>query len=152
MKPFIREMRKTDIPDIVRHDRLILGQSLGEETLENELVQNQFSKFFVMEEETTHQFLGHVGLWIDCPLASILNLYIVPEFQHHGLGKTLLEFVLSYLQQTNISTLTLEVRKSNEIAKNMYHRFGFAEAAVRKNYYADGEDAFLMMKIIDPEK
>jgi ribosomal-protein-alanine N-acetyltransferase len=152
MKPLIREMRKEDIPNIVYNDRRILGQSLGEETLETELAQNLFSKFFVMEDEQTHQFIGHVGLWIDVPLASILNLYIVPEFQHHGLGSILLEFVLGYLHDTSISTLTLEVRKSNEIAKNMYHHYGFAEAAVRKNYYADGEDAYLMLKILDPEK
>ncbi|MFA5741475.1 MAG: ribosomal protein S18-alanine N-acetyltransferase [Candidatus Izemoplasmatales bacterium] len=142
-------MRRTDIPNIVFNDRRILGQSLGEETLESELKQNLFSQFFVMEDKVTKDFLGHVGLWIDRPMASILNLYVVPEHQHHGFGKQLMEFVFVYLKRLEINTLTLEVRVSNTVAKTMYHQYGFEEVAVRKQYYSDGEDAFLMLKNID---
>jgi len=149
MTPVVRPMRLEDISRIVRFDREILGQSLGEETLENELRQNLFCHFFVMEDAQTQEFLGHVGLWIDAPLASVLNLYVIPEHQHQGLGRILMDFVIALLQEKGINTLTLEVRMNNEIAKTMYHRFGFEEVAVRKNYYADGEDAYLMLKNIE---
>lgn len=152
MNPIIRKMKKNDIPNIVFNDRRILGQSLGEETLESELKQNIFSQFFVMEDKATKEFLGHVGLWIDRPLASVLNLYVVPEYQHQGLGKQLMEFVFTYLKRLNISTLTLEVRGSNIVAKAMYQQYGFDEVAIRKQYYSDGEDAVLMLKNIDLRK
>jgi ribosomal-protein-alanine N-acetyltransferase len=152
MKPAIRPMRREDIPNIVYNDRRILGQSLGEETLENELKENAFTRFFVMEDEESGQFLGHIGIWIDIPLASILNLYVVPEHQHHRLGSVLMDFILDYLKNNDVNTLTLEVRKSNDIAMNMYHQYGFEAVAIRRNYYADGEDAFLMLKNIDAEK
>jgi len=152
MKPYIRVMRQEDIPIIVFNDRRILGQSLGEETLKNELEENLLTKFFVMEDLDDRSFLGHVGLWIDAPLAAVLNFYIVPEHQHRGLGTILMDFIIGYLKDLSVNTLTLEVRKSNEIAKNMYHQYGFGEVSIRKNYYADGEDAFLMLKNIDVEK
>lgn len=152
MKPLIRPMNKEDIPLIVFNDRRILGQSLGESTLESELEENIFTRFFVMEDEENHQLLGHIGIWIDVPLASILNFYVVPEHQHSGLGRILMNYILDYLHENNVNTLTLEVRKSNEIAQNMYRQFGFTQVSVRKNYYADGEDAYLMLKNIEPEK
>ena len=39
--------------------------------------------------------------------------------------------------------LTLEVRVSNEGARHLYQRFGFAPVGVRKDYYRD-EDALVM--------
>jgi ribosomal-protein-alanine N-acetyltransferase len=146
MKPYIREMRQDDIPTIVINDRRILGQSLGEDTLQSELKENLFTKFFVMEDLDDRSFLGHIGVWLDSPLASVLNFYIVPEHQHRGLGSILMDFIIGYLKDLNVNTLTLEVRKSNEVAKNLYHQYGFNEVSVRKNYYADGEDAWLMLK------
>ena len=46
---------------------------------------------------------------------------------------------------TGATALTLEVRSSNTVAQELYRRFGFAPAGVRKGYYADtGEDALIM--------
>jgi ribosomal-protein-alanine N-acetyltransferase len=42
-------------------------------------------------------------------------------------------------------SLTLEVRMSNEPAKSLYRKFGFAPAGIRKNYYPEvNEDALVM--------
>ena len=41
--------------------------------------------------------------------------------------------------------ITLEVRVSNNIAINLYKKFGFREVALRKFYYGD-EDGILMEK------
>ena len=41
--------------------------------------------------------------------------------------------------------MTLEVRVTNTGAQELYRRFGFAPAGIRKNYYADvNEDAIVM--------
>ena len=43
------------------------------------------------------------------------------------------------------SSLTLEVRMSNRPAQELYRKFGFAPAGVRKGYYAEvNEDALVM--------
>ena len=44
-----------------------------------------------------------------------------------------------------MENITLEVRISNEIARNLYKKFGFREVALRHFYYGD-EDGVLMEK------
>ncbi len=41
--------------------------------------------------------------------------------------------------------MTLEVRASNTVAQNLYHKYTFKEMGVRRRYYSDnGEDALVM--------
>lgn len=152
MIPIVRPLERKDIPVLVFNDRRILGQSLGEEAFLAELDGNPFSRFFILEDSETKEFLGHIGIWIDPPLASILNFYVIPEKQHHGLGKILMDFIIRVLREEMVNTITLEVRQSNETAKTMYRQYGFKEVAIRKNYYSNGENADLMLKNIDLEK
>ncbi|MDP3130598.1 MAG: ribosomal protein S18-alanine N-acetyltransferase [Bacillota bacterium] len=145
MKPIIRFMSIDDIPKIVAEDRRILGQTLGEKTLRTELADNPFTEYYVLEDKVTKAFYGHVSVWIDTPLAQIINIYIVPEQQRAGLGTFLIEFVLTLLKSRGCNTLTLEVRPTNAAAIAFYQKFGFTKMTVRKQYYEDGEDADLML-------
>ena len=47
--------------------------------------------------------------------------------------------------RNHVINITLEVRISNEIARELYKKFGFREVALRKFYYGD-EDGILMEK------
>ena len=48
------------------------------------------------------------------------------------------------MKEKNVARLLLEVRESNEPAKNLYIKNGFSPIAVRKNYYTSPrEDALL---------
>ncbi|MFM8776816.1 MAG: ribosomal-protein-alanine N-acetyltransferase RimI, partial [Actinomycetota bacterium] len=40
--------------------------------------------------------------------------------------------------------MTLEVRHTNISAQNLYRRFGFVPAGVRKKYYENRDDAIVM--------
>lgn len=144
MNPLIRPMRFEDIDEIVSLDRLILGQSLGVQTFESELQENPFNHYFVMTDEAVG-IIGHIGLWLDPPLAQILNFYVVESRRKEGLGRRLFEFALEECRKRQIDTVTLEVRPTNEKAIRFYQHFGFFKAAVRKQYYADGQDADLML-------
>ncbi len=139
-------MEEKDIPVVVYNDRRILGQSLGDETLKNELNENPFAYYFIMENLDNSAFLGHVSVWVDSPMAQILNIYVVPEMQTHGLGSVLMDFVLEFLKAHEVSTLTLEVRQTNLSAQSFYKKYGFVKVAIRKQYYENGEDADLMLK------
>ena len=56
-----------------------------------------------------------------------------------------MSFLISIAIDRHVINITLEVRKSNEIARNLYKKFGFREVAIRKFYYGD-EDGILMEK------
>jgi ribosomal-protein-alanine N-acetyltransferase len=65
--------------------------------------------------------------------------------RNRGFGALLLESVLRDARLRGVSTVFLEVRKTNSTAQNFYIKKGFRVIGFRKNYYADPpEDALLM--------
>lgn len=74
----------------------------------------------------------------------ILNIAVAPEFQRKHIGSRILEHLFDKARRWGMRDLFLEVRISNFTAIALYERFGFGELAIRKNYYADGEDARVM--------
>lgn len=146
MKPTVRYMTHEDIGMVVAGDRVCLGHSLGEETYHFELDDNPFAHYFVLVDEESNKFLGMISLWVDTPKAQIINLYIMPEYQGLKLATILLDFTDDYLVSFEIDEITLEVRVTNQKAILIYEKHGFKQVAIRKQYYDNGEDAYLMLK------
>lgn len=80
--------------------------------------------------------------------AEIYKVAIKPEFRGQGLGQRLTEAAFAYFRQQNAERVFLEVRAGNLPAKGLYAKNGFTELRVRAKYYADGEDAVEMIKIL----
>jgi ribosomal-protein-alanine N-acetyltransferase len=62
-----------------------------------------------------------------------------------GHGRALLEDALSRAQSSGSTAITLEVRVSNEAAREFYKSYAFTEAYRRRAYYQDGEDALVLV-------
>lgn len=73
------------------------------------------------------------------------NFFVNEDKRGQGIGKKLLSYLVVIGINNHVINITLEVRKSNEIARNLYKKFGFREVALRKFYYGD-EDGILMEK------
>ena len=73
------------------------------------------------------------------------NLYVEETRRKEGIGKKLMSYLVAVAINNHVINITLEVRLSNEIARNLYKQFGFREVALRKFYYGD-EDGILMEK------
>ena len=83
----------------------------------------------------------------------LLNLTVVPAAQQQGHGSALLEAALAHARARRLGTVWLEVRASNERARALYARRGFAEIGRRRGYYpaAGGrEDAVVMSRALMP--
>lgn len=73
------------------------------------------------------------------------NIQIEESHRNQGIATKLLAHLISLAIDYRVINITLEVRISNEIARNLYKKFGFREVALRKYYYGD-EDGILMEK------
>jgi len=73
------------------------------------------------------------------------NIQVEEEYRKQGIGTKLMAYLVSMAISLRVINITLEVRVSNEIARNLYKKFGFREVALRKYYYGD-EDGILMEK------
>jgi len=81
--------------------------------------------------------------------AHLLNICISPEFSRKGLGRVLLQYLISKAVERKANVFFLEVRASNKSAINLYFSEGFNEVGLRPNYYprekkGGREDALLM--------
>ena len=73
------------------------------------------------------------------------NIVVNEDVRNQGIGTKLMAHLISIAIEYKVVNITLEVRVSNEIARNLYKKFGFREVALRKYYYGD-EDGILMEK------
>lgn len=73
------------------------------------------------------------------------------DMQNHGLGKMLLQNVLSTLSQRGYSEFTIGVEDDNNRAKHIYSNVGFTEIIARKyeEYQGDGYEYDLYLKRSD---
>lgn len=76
----------------------------------------------------------------------VISIAVLPEYQHKGVGSTLVKEVIKKMRLDRIKECYLEVRTSNAPAIIMYKKLGFQTVRTKRGYYADGEDAYVMAK------
>lgn len=139
----IRKMYIEDVPAVYRVEEASFSSPWNEETYEQEINHNDFAHYFVVEIEEV--IIGYIGLWLVYDDAQVTNIAILPEYRGYKIGEKLFGYALQYTIQQGAKRLSLEVRKSNIPAQNLYRKFGLVPGGVRKNYYPDdGEDALVM--------
>lgn len=146
MSIHIRKMDLSDVPYVYQQETKIFGKSLGEKTLYNEIIYNDMSRYFIALLDGKRA--GYVGSWLTIPNAEIINLFVEEKYRRQGIGKKLVRTIMKVCKEESIENITLEVRPSNFEAQMLYSTLGFRVVTKRKNYYSDGEDAYVMMYTI----
>ena len=86
-------------------------------------------------------------LQIFCGEGYVTNVAVLPEYRRQGIAQKL---ILKELEN-EMNFITLEVRKSNAPAINLYQKMGFENVGIRPRFYtAPDEDAVIMTKNIKP--
>ena len=75
----------------------------------------------------------------------IATIAVHPDHRGRGYGRAMLEATEKAMQMPRVR---LSVRPSNTVAVQMYQRAGYREVGRWKRYYAGGEDALVMEKIV----
>ncbi len=81
------------------------------------------------------------------PESEVLNIAVRPDGRGLGVGRRLLNEMLSHAKNNGADTAYLEVRASNTPARTLYETAGFVPFGIRKKYYEKPrEDAVIMQK------
>ena len=138
--PRIRRMKKQDLGVVVKLENSIYPQPWSPGVFSEELsLLNRH--YIVLEDESG--IVGYGGLLLVADDAHVTTIAIDPEARRHRMGTKLMLALVDAATAAGARYLTLEVRVSNESARRLYQRFGFAPVGVRKGYYRD-EDALVM--------
>jgi ribosomal-protein-alanine N-acetyltransferase len=93
------------------------------------------------------QVVGFCSFWRVLDELHINNLAVEPRHRRAGVATALLAHVLSTGVRLGATRATLEVRRSNDAARQLYERFGFTVTNVRRSYYTRPvEDALVLWR------
>jgi ribosomal-protein-alanine N-acetyltransferase len=114
------------------------------EALKWELEHSPVSRLYVLRDEQ-----GAVAAFCACwqlvDELHINSVAVAPARRRRGLGTELMRGVLALAREEGAVRATLEVRRSNEAARILYERLGFAVEAIRPDYYTNPrEDALIL--------
>jgi ribosomal-protein-alanine N-acetyltransferase len=91
--------------------------------------------------------VGYIISKITYPETHILNLTVKKNFRKKGIGKALIELIISNARLRNSENIILEVRANNTDAQSLYKKLNFEVIGIRKDYYEsknDREDAYVL--------
>jgi ribosomal-protein-alanine N-acetyltransferase len=145
MSEELRLMKREDIPSVVSGELETLGDTLGEDFLQEE-IENPFAYFYVVTVD--HKIIGYIGAYIIQQAAEIINFFVQKEKQHQGYGQKLFNAILQQSTYHDVVNVTLEVKENNQNAINFYLKNGFRQVNIRYNYYDDRTNAIVMLKVI----
>lgn len=95
------------------------------------------------------EVVGYGVMSVAAGEAHLLNLCVVEEIRRQGIGRQLLDYLLTRARTFRAERMFLEVRPSNGSALKLYDAMGFDVLGVRQGYYkAHGgkEDAVVLVR------
>ena len=139
----VRRMVAADVPEVAEIERRSSVCPWGASSFQREL-ENPVARVLVAQAQDG-RVVGFVCSWCVAGELHVLNLAVEPEHRRRGVGRALVESVVAAARAAGADTAVLEVRRGNHAAQSLYGKLGFEEAGVRLRYYADGEDALVMV-------
>ncbi len=142
----LREMRQEDIEGVMRIEQVVCDFPWTS-TIYSDCIKVGYSCWVFEDEE---EIIGYGLFSLGANEAHILNLCIQPERQRQGLGRRMLEHLLSEAKKLGAVSVYLEVRASNHGAFDLYQKIGFSVIGHRKDYYPalDGREDALVLEIV----
>lgn len=138
----LRKLTKDDINKIMEIENKVFTNPFTKEDYLRDAFMNPYSiyKVLIINDE----IIGFYGIWITFDNAEVITIAVNKDYQGKGYGQVMMDDILNECKVKDVINLTLEVRVSNIKAIKLYERNYFKNATLRKNYYPNGEDAYLM--------
>ncbi|MDQ4148955.1 MAG: ribosomal protein S18-alanine N-acetyltransferase [Actinomycetota bacterium] len=136
-------MRRRHVRQVMRIEAQVYPRPWSSALFLQEIVRRSDRVYLVAKWEST--VVGYGGLITSGREAHITTIAVDPAYHRRHLGTKIMLGLMDAAIARGARTVSLEVRRSNFGAQNMYERFGFRAVGVRRGYYVEtGEDAIVM--------
>ncbi|MCY0878615.1 MAG: ribosomal protein S18-alanine N-acetyltransferase [Firmicutes bacterium] len=141
----VRDMYLSDLDAVMRIEASSFPTPWSRSAFQTELMENNFASYLVLDFHG--RVVSYGGMWIILDEAHVTNVAVDPDFRGYHLGERMMRGLMERAKSLGARRMTLEVRKSNIVAQNLYQKLGFIQLGVRRGYYSDPrEDAYIMWK------
>lgn len=107
----------------------------------------QTRRYVVAEQDRA--LVGYAGVLVVGADADVQTIAVSPGAQRQGIGGLLLDELERNAVQRGASRMFLEVSARNDAAQSLYLGRGYEVSGRRRDYYARGVDAVVMVKRLD---
>ena len=114
----------------------------SKESFYREVTDNACARYMVLREDGVA--VAYAGVWFVLDEGHITNIAVREDRRGRGYGEKVTRAMIQLAADSGMNWMTLEVRRSNQVAQNLYHKLGFIDVGYRKRYYENTEDALIM--------
>ena len=115
--------------------------------MDDEYHDNPFSNFlFALYGD---EVVGYIDYLLTFNSATIMQICVDQKCRRKHIASLLLEEMENTFPkegENRVDFVTLEVRKSNIAAQELYKKYNYELVTTKRNYYEDGEDALYLVK------
>ncbi len=140
----ISEMQRRHIRSLMTIEQQVYPRPWTPRVFEEEIAMMHRNHRYYLIAHVGNEVVGYGGLLFSGEDAHITNLAVNPTWHRRGVATELLLELAWEARARGFLALTLEVRHTNVAAQDLYRRFGFVPAGVRKKYYENTDDAIVM--------
>ena len=142
----IRRLVAEDLEAVLEIEKLSFSAPWSRESYQKEISENNLAYYLgcFLQKDGNEKLAAFAGFWLILDEGHIANVAVHPLFRGQGLGEILMRSLMALCLSAGGHWMTLEVRVSNEVARNLYNKLGFRTLGHRKGYYENGEDAVIM--------
>jgi [ribosomal protein S18]-alanine N-acetyltransferase len=145
----LRPARVTDLDAVLSIERRVFSDPWSPDSFAPEF-EDPYTWFHVAE--IGGAMVGYVVARIVAQQGEIANIAVDPAFQRTGLGGRLLDAAVTAADAADCEAVWLEVRLSNEPARQLYASRGFELIGRRRGYYRTPvEDALVLRRTLLPD-
>ena len=140
----IEPMTGADIRTVMLIEALSFTTSWPSSAFASELNDNKLAHYFV-GRVADGTIVAYGGIWVILEDSHVTTIAVHPDRRRKKYGEEMLVHLLREATDRGASWITLEARESNDVAQNLYRKYGFTTVSTRRAYYSDnGENAVVM--------
>lgn len=143
----VRRAIESDIDAIVALEKHSFSVPWTEKSVRDTFLEE---RAIVLVAENDGKFLGYCIVYSVFDEAEIARIAVEPSCRRQGVGQELLNQIKNICHEKRILYLMLEVRESNEVAREFYCAQGFGVDGIRKKYYQCPEEDAILMSMMLP--
>jgi len=111
-----------------------------------EKLYRQYSETFFVAE-INKKVVGYIlGYLKSEKLGWIKAVAVSPDFRGQGIGNKMINFITHRLREAGAEKIGLRTRTSNQGGISLYQKLGFKTTGAIKDYFPNGEDAYILEK------
>ena len=137
-------MRRRHLKRVLEIEEQVYPRPWTHRTFVGELNNMRAGDRYYLVAYVDDTLVGYGGLMFSGDDAHVSNIAVDPAWHQRGVATEIMLDLANLSRDRGCRAMTLEVRHTNVPAQNLYRRFGFVPAGVRKRYYENTDDAIIM--------